>query len=570
MNACAITDHGNLYGAIEFYTECKEGGHQPGHRLRGLPRPRHRGRRRRPASQGDAYTHLTLLAKNAAGFKNLIKLSQHRLPRRLLLQPADRPRDARGPQRGADLPERLPGRGVQPAHPQGPAEGGREARQVVRQGCSRRTSTSRSRTTASACRTSARRSPSDIADKLGVPLVATADAHYLCADDADRPRRALLHQHRQEARPAARRQYPEETDAEPVLRPQPGGHVQAVPRTTRTPSPAARRSPTGSTSSSTSRSGTSRSSSRPPGKTAGRVPARAVRPKGSSERYGDDPTQAVCDRLEHELGIISQDGLRQLLPDRLGLRAVRPGEGIPSTARGSGCGAIVALRAVPQPRLPARVRPAVRAVPRPEPERGAGHRHRLLPGPPRARHPVREGEVRRTTRWPRSARSARWPRRPRSRTWAGCSTSRWSGSTSLCKLVPMKGAIAAGPEGGDGSRRTSSREYDTDPQVRQLVDIALKLEGIEPQRRHARGRGGDRQRADHRLRAGAAGGPQGGRRRRGQGGNGEVVVTTQWEMGILEKVGMLKMDFLGPAQPHGARQLREAHQADPRRSTSTR
>src|SRR5205823_1615377 len=28
-------------------------------------------------------------------------------------------------------------------------------------------------------------------------------------------------------------------------------------------------------------------------------------------------------------------------------------------------------------------------------------------------------------------------------------------------------------------------------------------------------------------------------------GKGEVAVTTQWEMGILEKVGMLKMDFLG-------------------------
>ena len=28
-------------------------------------------------------------------------------------------------------------------------------------------------------------------------------------------------------------------------------------------------------------------------------------------------------------------------------------------------------------------------------------------------------------------------------------------------------------------------------------------------------------------------------------GKGDVAVTTQWEMGVLEKVGMLKMDFLG-------------------------
>ena len=29
MTACAITDHGNMYGAIEFYNECKKGGINP-------------------------------------------------------------------------------------------------------------------------------------------------------------------------------------------------------------------------------------------------------------------------------------------------------------------------------------------------------------------------------------------------------------------------------------------------------------------------------------------------------------------------------------------------------------
>ena len=29
MNAVAITDHGNLFGAIEFYTECKKAGVNP-------------------------------------------------------------------------------------------------------------------------------------------------------------------------------------------------------------------------------------------------------------------------------------------------------------------------------------------------------------------------------------------------------------------------------------------------------------------------------------------------------------------------------------------------------------
>src|SRR5436305_1752642 len=29
MNACAITDHGNLYGAVEFYRECRDSGLNP-------------------------------------------------------------------------------------------------------------------------------------------------------------------------------------------------------------------------------------------------------------------------------------------------------------------------------------------------------------------------------------------------------------------------------------------------------------------------------------------------------------------------------------------------------------
>src|SRR3954467_6361349 len=74
MTACAITDHGNLYGAVEFYRECKDGGINPvvGYEAYLAPNSRHD---KKAARQGDAYSHLTLLAKNATGFKNLIKLS---------------------------------------------------------------------------------------------------------------------------------------------------------------------------------------------------------------------------------------------------------------------------------------------------------------------------------------------------------------------------------------------------------------------------------------------------------------------------------------------------------------
>ena len=74
MNAVAITDHGNLYGAVEFYTACKDAGLNPilGYEAYLAPGDR---RDKKAARQHDAYSHLTLLAKNTVGFKNLIKLA---------------------------------------------------------------------------------------------------------------------------------------------------------------------------------------------------------------------------------------------------------------------------------------------------------------------------------------------------------------------------------------------------------------------------------------------------------------------------------------------------------------
>jgi DNA polymerase-3 subunit alpha len=74
MNACAITDHGNLFGAIEFYRECKTAGVNPvvGYEAYVAPAKR---TDREAKRRGEAGFHLTMLAKNLTGFKNLIKMS---------------------------------------------------------------------------------------------------------------------------------------------------------------------------------------------------------------------------------------------------------------------------------------------------------------------------------------------------------------------------------------------------------------------------------------------------------------------------------------------------------------
>src|SRR3954466_5724134 len=74
MDAVAITDHGNLYGAIEFYRECKAGGVNPIIGYEAYVAPTGRGDRE-AKKRGEAGYHLTLLAKNATGFRNLIKMA---------------------------------------------------------------------------------------------------------------------------------------------------------------------------------------------------------------------------------------------------------------------------------------------------------------------------------------------------------------------------------------------------------------------------------------------------------------------------------------------------------------
>ena len=74
MPAIAITDHGNMYGAIEFYKLAKKAGIKP---IIGVEAYMTAGSRLdRTAEKGGTkrYYHLTLLAKNLEGYKNLIKL----------------------------------------------------------------------------------------------------------------------------------------------------------------------------------------------------------------------------------------------------------------------------------------------------------------------------------------------------------------------------------------------------------------------------------------------------------------------------------------------------------------
>jgi DNA polymerase-3 subunit alpha len=74
MNALALTDHGNLHGAVKFYLTARELGIKPILGLEAYVAPGSRLEKDSGAMK-DSYSHLTLLAQDRTGFKNLLKLS---------------------------------------------------------------------------------------------------------------------------------------------------------------------------------------------------------------------------------------------------------------------------------------------------------------------------------------------------------------------------------------------------------------------------------------------------------------------------------------------------------------
>jgi DNA polymerase III subunit alpha len=72
--ALALTDHGNLYGAIEFYEAAKEEGIQPIVGCEVYIAPGDRFEKKASAGGKDANFHLLLLARNLEGYRNLIHL----------------------------------------------------------------------------------------------------------------------------------------------------------------------------------------------------------------------------------------------------------------------------------------------------------------------------------------------------------------------------------------------------------------------------------------------------------------------------------------------------------------
>ncbi|MEN8126732.1 MAG: DNA polymerase III subunit alpha [Planctomycetota bacterium] len=75
MDSVAVTDHGNLFGVVDFYTQAKEAGIKPILGIEAYIAPASRFEKQKGGGVKGNMSHLILLAENTTGYHNLLKLS---------------------------------------------------------------------------------------------------------------------------------------------------------------------------------------------------------------------------------------------------------------------------------------------------------------------------------------------------------------------------------------------------------------------------------------------------------------------------------------------------------------
>jgi len=185
MPALALTDHGVMYGAIPFYLEGKATGVKPLIGMEAYVAPR--SRFDKPAIREDWYYHLTMIAATDGGYRNLVKLSslgflegydgrsrRPRLDKELLSQYSEGIVVLSGCLSG-ELPKNIVGGKLTEAERVASEYkelfGDRYFLEIQNQGITEQDELNRQL--------------AGISERLHIPLVATNDSHYTHKEDAE-------------------------------------------------------------------------------------------------------------------------------------------------------------------------------------------------------------------------------------------------------------------------------------------------------------------------------------------------------------------------------------------------
>jgi DNA polymerase-3 subunit alpha len=338
MDALAITDHGNLYGAVEFLREAKAADLHPIVGMEAYVAPGHRANRTASGGgSGQEYAfHLTLLARNATGFRNLLRLSSRaflegfyyrpRIDKELLEQHAAGLICLSGCASAEFSDLILHGKiaeaerlcawyqkifGVENFYVEIQDNG-----VAIQKECAK--------------------GALDIARRMGLPVVATSDAHYLTRDDAAVHDILLCINTRKTVDDPSRMRF--ETEEFFVRSPDEmyeamPGHEEALAASYEI-------------AQKVDYHGLDLGKRcfpafQPPGGQTPEDYLRELCAQGLRDRYGDEPPAAACERLEHELAVINRMGFASYFLIVWDFVRFAREAGIPSSARGSACGALV-------------------------------------------------------------------------------------------------------------------------------------------------------------------------------------------------------------------------------------
>ena len=184
MPAVAMTDHGNIFGAVEFVTKATKFGVKPivGCELYICKKDDHNIERTPP--EGDTYNHLLVLAENEEGYRNLVKITSEaslhgfyykpRVSKKFLAEHSRGLIGLSGCLKG-EVAERLM---------EGNYEAARGAAGTLRDIFGKENFYLEIQDQGLAMEHRIHPGLFQLEKDLGLPLVATNDSHYLCEDDA--------------------------------------------------------------------------------------------------------------------------------------------------------------------------------------------------------------------------------------------------------------------------------------------------------------------------------------------------------------------------------------------------
>ena len=373
--ALAITDHGNLHAAWEFQEKAKKAGLRPIIGMEAYVAPGDRRARTRGGPGERNYYHLILLAQNLAGYRNLVKLSSLAYTEGFYSKPrVDR----------EILAKYSEGIIVSSA-----CMAGEVATHLLKDRFDEARKTAEWYADVFKDRYYLEVQAHDAGDQhilneriftlagaLNLPVVATNDAHFLRAEDHDAHDVLLCIGLKKDRTDADRLRYDRGLffKSAPEIRAHFADRPDVLENTLKIAD---------QVDVKFSKKYHLPSFPLPTGVKTENDLLVKLATGGAVRRYGDPLPANVRERLDYELGVITTTGYARLLPDR---RRLHPGGPRPRHPGGPGPwlggGLHRGLRPAHHRRLPAQIRPALRALSQSRAHLDARHRRRLLRGAP--------------------------------------------------------------------------------------------------------------------------------------------------------------------------------------------